>query len=119
MQIISWGDDLHAIYYKTNAIYYKTKQKKKKKKKKKKQQKKKKKIIKPAEIFTQHTKHCRLNELSHTIYWKILISILGMSGYVLVIFHTKIGSPIYNLDPDQIHLLQRLIWVCTVCQLPF
>ena len=27
--------------------------------------------------------HCRLNELPHTIYWKILISILGMSGYVI------------------------------------
>ena len=27
--------------------------------------------------------HYRLNELTHTIYWKILISILGMSGYVI------------------------------------
>ena len=27
--------------------------------------------------------HCSLNELSHTLYWKILISILGMSGYVI------------------------------------
>ena len=27
--------------------------------------------------------HCRLNELSHTVYRKILISILGMSGYVI------------------------------------
>ena len=27
--------------------------------------------------------HCRLNELPHTIYWKILISILGMSGHVI------------------------------------
>ena len=26
---------------------------------------------------------CRLNDLSQTIYWKILISILGMSGYVI------------------------------------
>ena len=26
--------------------------------------------------------HCRLNELPHTIYWKILISTLDMSGYV-------------------------------------
>ena len=30
--------------------------------------------------------HCRLSELPHTIYWKILISILGMSGYVIEIF---------------------------------
>ena len=27
--------------------------------------------------------HCRLNKLPHTIYWKILILILGMSGYVI------------------------------------
>ena len=27
--------------------------------------------------------HCRLNELPHTIYWEILILILGMSGYVI------------------------------------
>ena len=27
--------------------------------------------------------HCRLNKLAHTIYWKILILILGMSGYVI------------------------------------
>ena len=27
--------------------------------------------------------HCRLNELPHTIYWKILILIWGMSAYVI------------------------------------
>ena len=27
--------------------------------------------------------HCRLNEIPHTIYWKILILILGMSGCVI------------------------------------
>ena len=27
--------------------------------------------------------HCRLNDIPHTIYWKILIWILGMSGYVI------------------------------------
>ena len=26
---------------------------------------------------------CRLNELPHAIYWKILISIIGMSGYMI------------------------------------
>ena len=35
--------------------------------------------------------HCRLNELPHTIYWKILISILVMSGYVIKIFLEKNG----------------------------
>ena len=27
--------------------------------------------------------HCRLNDLTHTVCWRILISILGMSGYVI------------------------------------
>ena len=27
--------------------------------------------------------HSGMNELPHTIYWKILILILGMSGYVI------------------------------------
>ena len=27
--------------------------------------------------------HCRLNELSYTLYWNILISILGISGYMI------------------------------------
>ena len=35
--------------------------------------------------------HCRLNEFSHTIYWKILISILGMSGHVIKTFLEKNG----------------------------
>ena len=32
-----------------------------------------------------------LIELPYTIYWKILISILGMSGYVTSIFQEKYG----------------------------
>ena len=35
--------------------------------------------------------HCRLNELIHIIYWKSLILILGMSGYVILIFLEKNG----------------------------
>ena len=35
--------------------------------------------------------HCRLNELPHTIYWKILILIFGMSGYVIKIILEKNG----------------------------
>ena len=38
--------------------------------------------------------HCRLNESPHTIYWKILILILGMSGYVIGIFREKNSSTI-------------------------
>ena len=34
-------------------------------------------------IFQHYLTHCRLNELPHIIYWKILIAILGMSGYVI------------------------------------
>ena len=35
--------------------------------------------------------HCILNRLSHTIYWKSPISILGMSGYKIYIFLEKNG----------------------------
>ena len=35
--------------------------------------------------------HCRLNEVPHTIYLKILIWILVMSGYVIYIFLKKNG----------------------------
>ena len=38
------------------------------------------KIIKFASV---NLSHCRLNELPHSIYWKGLISILGMSGYMI------------------------------------
>ena len=27
--------------------------------------------------------HCRQNELTHTIFWKVLITISGMIGYVI------------------------------------
>ena len=33
--------------------------------------------------------HCRLNRLSHAIYWKSQISILGTSGYDIYIFLEK------------------------------
>ena len=33
--------------------------------------------------------HCRLNGLPSTIFWKILFSILGMSGYVIYIVLEK------------------------------
>ena len=47
--------------------------------------------------------YCRLNELSQTIYWKILISILGMSGYVIYIFLEKKMVELFGNsgDPDQ------------------
>ena len=46
--------------------------------------------------------HCRLNELPHTIYWKILTSILGMSGYVILIFLKKKIVELFanSRDPD-------------------
>ena len=46
--------------------------------------------------------HCRLNRLSHTIYWKSPISILGMSGWDLHIPREKLLNYIANSgDPDQ------------------
>ena len=35
--------------------------------------------------------HCRRNRLSHTIYWKTPISILGTSSYEIYIFLEKKG----------------------------
>ena len=62
--------------------------------------------------------HFILNRLSHTIYWKSPISILGMSGYIVYIFLEKKTKLFANSgDPDQ--MPRHLIWVCTVCQLPF
>ena len=34
-------------------------------------------------LFSFCLSHCRLKKLPYTIYWKILISILGMSAYVI------------------------------------
>ena len=44
--------------------------------------------------FLSFLTHCRLNEEPHTIYWKILISILGLSGCVINIFLEKNGGAI-------------------------
>ena len=38
--------------------------------------------------------HCRLNRLSHTIYWKSPISILGRWGHQIYIFLEKNGQTI-------------------------
>ena len=35
--------------------------------------------------------HCRLNRISHTIYWKSPISIFGTSSYEIYIFLEKNG----------------------------
>ena len=48
--------------------------------------------------------HCILiiNRLSHTIYWKSPISILGTSGYKIYIFLEKMAKLIANSgDPDK------------------
>ena len=43
-----------------------------------------------------------LNRLSHTMYWKSQISILGMSGYLMYIFLEKKAKLFANSgDPDQ------------------
>ena len=46
--------------------------------------------------------HCRLNRLSHTIYWKSPISILGTAGYEIYILLRKMAKLFANSgDPDQ------------------
>ena len=60
--------------------------------------------------------HCRLNRLPHTIYWKSLISILGMSGYEIDIPREKWLNYLQTVETHiRRHVLWRLIWVCTVC----
>ena len=57
----------------------------------------------------------------HAIYKKILISILGMSGFVIKVIPRE--KWLYYLQTVETlirhHVLQHLVWVCTVCQLPF
>ena len=61
--------------------------------------------------------HCILNRLSHTIYWKCPISILGTPGYILREKWLNYLQTVETLI--RCRVLHRLIWVCTVCQLPF
>ena len=65
--------------------------------------------------------HFILNRLTHTIYWKSPISILGMSGYIMYLFLEKKKSNYLQTVETQIRrrVLRRLILDCTVCQLPF
>ena len=55
-------------------------------------------------LFLLHYKaltHCILNRLSHTIYWKSPISILGtcMSGHEIYIYLEKSGSALFAKYP--------------------
>ena len=49
----------------------------------------------------QNLSHCVLKRLSHTIYWRSLISILGTSGYEIYIFLEKMKLFANSGDPDQ------------------
>ena len=69
-------------------------------------------------LFAYALTHCILNRLSHTIYWKSSISILGTPGYEIYIFLEKKWLN-YLQTVKTLSILRRLIWVCTVCQLPF
>ena len=54
----------------------------------------------------------------HTIYWKIIIS--SMSGYVIYVFLEKKMADLQTVETlIRRHVLRHLIWVCTVCLLPF
>ena len=64
--------------------------------------------------------HCRLNRLFHTIYWKSSISVLGTTGYELDIRREKWLNYLQTVETMISRRIPRhLIWVCTVCQLPF
>ena len=65
--------------------------------------------------------HCILDRICHTIYWKSPVSILGTSGYEIYIFLEKKWLHYLQTVKTLIRcrVLRRLIWVCTVCQLPF
>ena len=65
--------------------------------------------------------HCLLNRLSHTIYWKSSISILGTSGYEINISLEKKDTLFaYRGDPDQTpRSVASDQGQHTVCQLPF
>ena len=45
--------------------------------------------------------HCRWNRLSHTLYWKSQISILGTSGYEIYSKRKKAKLFANSGDPDQ------------------
>ena len=50
----------------------------------------------------QNLTYFKLNRLSHTIYWKNSISILGTSGYEIYIFLEKMAKLFANSgEPDQ------------------
>ena len=72
-------------------------------------------------IGKQDLTHCILNRLSRTIYWKSPISILGTSSYEIYIFlREKWLNYLQTVETlIRCHVLWCLIWVCTVCQLPF
>ena len=64
--------------------------------------------------------HCRLNELPHTIYWKILISILGLYQAMWFKYSERKMVELFtnNLQTAETlvrcHILQCPIWVFTV-----
>ena len=60
--------------------------------------------------------HCILNRVSHTIYWKSPISILGTPGSEIYKFLRKMAKLFANSEGSD--RTRRLIWVCTDYQLP-
>ena len=71
--------------------------------------------------LTKHLTHCRLNRLSHTIYWKSPISIFWyVRLWDLHIPREKWLNYLQTVETlIRRRILRPLIWVCTVCQLPF
>ena len=71
------------------------------------------------ETTTGGLTHCRLNELPHTVYLKSLILILWLL-WDLHIPREKWLDCLQTVETlVRRRVLRSLIWVCTVCQLPF
>ena len=64
--------------------------------------------------------HCILNRLSHTIYWKSPISILGTSGYEIYIFLEKMANYLQTMETlIRCRILRRLIGAALFTSYPF
>ena len=63
------------------------------------------------QAYTNLWSQCRLNELIHSIYWKILILILGMSGYVILFVLRFYGpvNPMGSCRAWSVDLITRLL----------
>ena len=63
--------------------------------------------------------HCRLNRLSHTLFWKSNFNFRYVQLWDLDIPREKWLNYLQTVETlIRCSVLRHLIWVCTVCQLP-